>query len=510
VGAAALPNLAIAATAAMGGSMTAVGAAATVLYMLSNIMMNLFMKWMFSEAGGKFALPWTMLAFQQVEAFLILQLWIACTEEGWGWSSVRGSDVRALDCLQILAVTCLFCCNVGLNSLSLVWMSITLNQTIRAFLPLGVLIFATCLERRSYPKWSYITAGVLITGIVLSCLHCPEFELYSFSLALGSTLIASLGCSLNGRILHVGSFCGQEGNPIVTVLMLQSLPAAAIFAVVAFVSEGQQLQHLVRNSSSSLCYEWLALLSLSGILALATNLFRCLLVAVTSALTETFAGNVKVAALCVIDNRLFGTVLGTINYVGVIVTFLGFSIHSVLQYVSASPIVPEATQQGDNLECGQDNASLQAKMQPTMLSMGQHQMRYSTNNLRGLALPETGLAAESLALQLKVARKRAVLALHNNCQPSRHSWHAGSSLSTCASSHSRDDMSIETTHSYSPMHSGISTGPDLSFEQANISVGSIPTRELSRARSEPPGYDLVGFLNSDSQLIVLPRLDETS
>jgi len=178
------------------------GAMTTVLYMVSNIVMNLFMKWLFSPNGGNFALPWTMLAFQQFEAYLILQTWTRCMEGDWGWSGITGAKLQIVDFFQILAVTGLFCFNVGLNSLSLVRMSITLNQTIRAFLPLGVLLFATCLEKRPYPRWSYFTAAMLITGIVLSCMHSPEFELYSFSLALVSTLIAALNCSLNGRLLH--------------------------------------------------------------------------------------------------------------------------------------------------------------------------------------------------------------------------------------------------------------------------------------------------------------------
>ena len=41
------------------------------------------------------------------------------------------------------------------------------------------------------------------------------------------------------------------------------------------------------------------------------------------------------AALCVIDNRLFGTRMYGYNYLGVTLTFLGFSVHVLLQYLAA-------------------------------------------------------------------------------------------------------------------------------------------------------------------------------
>merc|ERR1719323_1224906 len=80
--------------------------------------------------------------------------------------------------------------------------------------------------------------------------------------------------------------------------------------------------------------DWLALVSVSSLLALMANLGRCFLVAATSALMETLAGNAKVAALCIIDNLLFHTALCTHNYAGIALTFGGFSVHVLLQYAS--------------------------------------------------------------------------------------------------------------------------------------------------------------------------------
>lgn len=336
----------------------AAGAASSLLFVLLNCAMNIYTKWLFSPGGGNFPLPWTMLAVQQIEAYLVLQILLAIKDPTgrFGWIKMRTSgseQVSAVvlapgeeerqeeilgmaEMLQVFAVTGLFCLNVGLNSLSLVRISITLNQTVRAFLPAGVLLLATCIERRAYPSHSYCTTVFLIAGIALTCWGSPDFDLIGFNLALMSTMVAAAGTSLNGRLLSVGPFRGTGSVNIMRLMMLQSLPSFFIFSIIAAATEMNAVsKHLVAEESGG----WpviLGLVSVSSALALVSNLGRCFLVASTSALMETFAGNTKVAALCVIDNRLFGTRMYSYNYLGVALTFLGFSVHVLLQYLSGA------------------------------------------------------------------------------------------------------------------------------------------------------------------------------
>eukprot|EP00913_Durusdinium_trenchii_P000555 g511.t1 len=143
-------------------------------------------------------------------------------------------------------------------------------------------------------------------------------------------------------------------------MMLQSIPAFFVFTIVAVLTEmNALLKHLAEAQESGTGWPMiLGLVSVSSALALVSNLGRCFLVASTSALMETFAGNTKVAALCVIDNRLFGTKMYGLgfrrdvgryrleprflkamlcyNYAGVTLTFMGFSVHVLLQYLSGA------------------------------------------------------------------------------------------------------------------------------------------------------------------------------
>jgi len=236
------------------------GVITSCVFIVLNVAMNLYMKWLFSPSGGDFALPWTMLAVQQLQSYMVLQPWMAYRgTRSWGWDITpppgdnngdEGSmELGWVGMLQVLAVTVLFCLNVGLNGLSLVRISITLNQTVRAFLPVGVLVLASCLEGRAYPSHSYITTAILVMGIILTCWGSPDFEVQGFCLAFGSTMVAALGASLNGRLLNKGPFSSAGPEKIMQLTMLQTVPAFFICSFVATrkflfsVNDGGDIQH---------------------------------------------------------------------------------------------------------------------------------------------------------------------------------------------------------------------------------------------------------------------------
>jgi len=408
------------------------GAASSLLFVLLNCAMNIYTKWLFSAGGGNFPLPWTMLAVQQIESYVVLQLLLAVKDPTgrFGWIKTRGTTEAAsvvlvpgeeerqeeilglVEMMQVFAVTGLFCLNVGLNSLSLVRISITLNQTVRAFLPVGVLLLGTCIERRAYPSHSYFTTIFLVIGIALTCWGSPDFDMLGFNLALMSTLVGAAGTSLNGRLLSVGPFRGTGSVNIMRLMMLQSLPAFFVFSVVAAFTERDALsKHLVDPEAGGWLHI-LALVSVSSALALVSNLGRCFLVASTSALMETFAGNTKVAALCVIDERLFGTRMYSYNYVGVALTFFGFSVHVLLQYLAGAKQDSKQAKEAkaartsgreglnEELERLKTEDLSEKPMTGSLSKVSSSQSVFILNMPRLISGAETGLFSEHLALRL--------------------------------------------------------------------------------------------------------------
>mmetsp|Transcript_37754 Transcript_37754/g.94731 ORF Transcript_37754/g.94731 Transcript_37754/m.94731 type:complete len:532 (+) Transcript_37754:167-1762(+) len=380
----------------------------SLFFIVLNVAMNIYMKWLFDPDGGDFALPWTMLAIQQLQAYVVLQPWLAhygpFPRGGWdvcgqhGNGDADGDHLELQSFMQVLVMTLLFCLNVGLNSVSLVQISITLNQTVRAFLPVGVLLLASVVEQRAYPSHSYATTLLLVAGIALTCWGSPDFKLYGFLLAFCSTLVAALGTSLNGRLLSKGPF--GKGGPygIARLVMLQSVPAFCIFALIAYITEGRQVREVLMDTSGR--WQWyhrLGLVSFSSALALLSNLGRCFLVAATSALMETLAGNAKVAALCAIDHELFGTSLFPYNYMGIALTFSGFTMHVILQWATKEsrelPTEPGSERRGTRTWSTDDDDPHQAPSH-----VGARRRVLTRPHL--LSAADTGLVAEHFAVEM--------------------------------------------------------------------------------------------------------------
>lgn len=398
------------------------GVTSSLLFIVLNASLNLYTKWLFSSEGGNFPFPWTMLAAQQLESYIVLQTWLAYTDAanscGWGAESQGLRDVSGCTSLiQVLAATALFCLNVGLNSLSLVRISITLNQTVRAFLPVGVLLLGSCIERRIYPMNCYATTAVIVSGIALTCVGTPAFEWFGFSLALLSTFVAAVGSSLNGWLLNAaGPFQNASGG-IARLMMLQSVPAFFLFSTVALFLELPHLSQAVAVLDYTEIYVKIALVLVSGIIALLSNLGRCGLVAATGALMETMAGNAKVALLCEIDHAFFGTVLTGRSYFGILLTFSAFSTHVLLQYANKAAVTDDDQDDPDDAleeEMPLDGAR-KFQGSPAKPPIGSPFKKVKINLPRMISGAETGLAAEHVALRL--GKRSGVSPMENRDEP---------------------------------------------------------------------------------------------
>jgi len=383
------------------------GLQGSLFFVVLNVAMNIYTKWLFSKDGANFPLPWTMLTIQQMQTFMVLHPGLivmrrrGMDKEGEalpGGNSGQHKNIGFKEYLKVCVITVLFCVNVGLNSLSLVHISITLNQTVRAFLPVGVLVLGCCFESTPYPWHSYATTGVLVFGIALSCWDSPSVEWYGLWLAFISTLMAAVGTSLNGQMLKETPF-GKNRYGIANLIYVQSIPAMFIFAAIAYFTEGHEAaiklwmptavaeasEHASNLAMDSRvrCLLNFCLVSFSSVLALLSNLGRCFLVAATSPLTETLAGNAKVAALCIIDHYLFHTALGWKNYAGIGLTFSGFSVHLLLQYASKGEGSQEPSRRSEMSE-----------------NTGSGATKRQINRPRIISAADTGLAAEYLAVEI--------------------------------------------------------------------------------------------------------------
>jgi hypothetical protein len=205
--------------------------------------------------------------------------------------------------------------------------------------------------------------------------------------------VAAGGTSLTGRLLSKGPFARSGPYGIANLLFIQSIPAVFIFSLIALLTEWQKVSAKLTGDDDG-GRHWsplgfLALVSVSSFLALLANLGRCFLVAATSALMETLAGNAKVAVLCCLDHLVFGTVLHVFNYIGITLTFLGFSVHVLLEAATRH----EEPQNGEGSSEDQEELDAVPEMRQRLMS--------TVPRARLVSGLETGLAAEEMAGMLR-------------------------------------------------------------------------------------------------------------
>jgi hypothetical protein len=180
------------------------------------------------------------------------------------------------------------------------------------------------------------------------------------------------------------------------------------------------------------------------------NLGRFGLVAATSALMETLAGNFKVALLCLIDHELFHTTLYFHNYLGVVTTFLGFSGHVLLQYIRALMEQDQAEEEDEKdlatipegeegeermLELKEHSADTgRARAESTASSRGARRSRVDSMEIpQMMSGGETGLAAELVSVQmgrksLKLTKPDKLFTIEEDVEverPRAATWAAG-------------------------------------------------------------------------------------
>ena len=284
-----------------------------VVFIGLNVTLNLYNKWLFSKAG--LPLPLTLVVAQQLGGGLALAAWFAWREGRLPW-------VGRTQAFGAVGMSLFFGANTVLNNASLVSLSLTLNQCVRAFMPCVVLVVAVVLEGKRYP-WTMWGTGVLIAaGIVMGVWKNPSFELAGFVMVAASTVLAGCFDSMSGRMLGGGERLAP------TVLALYQSAVVAVGCLPFLVLwEGEALRTAVAEDQGIFA------LGMGGgaALALAYNLVRFNLVKQTNSLFIPMLGNFKVGMLVVLDVWLFGEKLSTLNVVGVVVTVGAFVLHAALE-----------------------------------------------------------------------------------------------------------------------------------------------------------------------------------
>lgn len=291
-----------------------------LLYMAAQAVMNLYMKHLMSRitvAPGLEGLPASFLVtgLQQLVA-LCLFLGLVCLA-GHRLPGLLPERLNGRQRLLILGLAVAFSLNMGLNNFSLAFIPLSINQVIRACMPLATALLQATASRStngvSGPEWVCMVAGVACA--VLTVVSRTEGHL----LASGGIFFGVILCS-------VSVLCGAADlvmkQTTGTELKLRSVTAMGLMALPSFLfllvpgcfwhhplpdawaaqlvpSEGSACwtDADVLVEACSLRAGLLGFVALSGVLSFGYNVFTTFFAVRLTATTASFVGNFPTSTL---------------------------------------------------------------------------------------------------------------------------------------------------------------------------------------------------------------------
>jgi len=239
------------------------------------------------------------------------------------YTRVRIEDNEIL--LKLLTISVFFAINTGLNNTSLLYLTLSANQIIRALLPAVCAVFATFIEGKKYSHAQWGTMFILVVGVILALVDNPTFDELGTILCLISVIGAALHVSV------VGYFLGRslKLSPF-DILFYTTIPIGLILLPPFLVSnEIEKLNLFVEKEG------WgrsITLISIGGCIAFAYNVIHYLFIHFTSSVYTTVAGNMKVAIIVAFSFIFLDDEATVLNIIGLSIACFAFFANSYLEF----------------------------------------------------------------------------------------------------------------------------------------------------------------------------------
>jgi len=210
------------------------------------------------------------------------------------------------------------------ENISIVYISISLNQVIKSTMPAGTIIAAILFERKMFSRQLVISTVVIVVGAALAVFKNPEFHWVGVLTAIASMLLGVVQAVATGFLLQRTSL-----NVLIIALTI-SLPGLVSLVPIFLLTEYESLPEHMTNSNSG---EILLIILFISVLAFFYNMSHYLLINYTSAHYAVLFGNVKVLVLVVISMAIFNTPFTAINLVGMVLSLAGFCAYNFVRYL---------------------------------------------------------------------------------------------------------------------------------------------------------------------------------
>jgi drug/metabolite transporter (DMT)-like permease len=230
---------------------------------------------------------------------------------------------------RVAPLSTLFCTNIVLGNISLQYIPVSFNQTIKAAVPACTVLLQTVLMLKKHPTGRYWSIIPIVGGVMLATYTEVNFHPIGFWTAV-------LGCFVTASWAIVSGVAMVRLNPVCLIYYMAPW-SAGMLLLISFFHEYPDM--IAKHGGLGYLGLWnLFLLFLSGAFALLLNVSSFFVINKTSPLTYTVSGNVKVALSVVISVAIFHNEITLMNGVGCGITILG-----VAWYQSVKDEAPQPT-----------------------------------------------------------------------------------------------------------------------------------------------------------------------
>ncbi|KAG2499852.1 hypothetical protein HYH03_002143 [Edaphochlamys debaryana] len=220
----------------------------------------------------------------------------------------------------LLFVSVCFAINIGLNNISLLSISLSLNQVIRASIPVFTAIGSVMIEAKPPSRQEFLSLLVLVGGVAIAV-----YEGSSTKSSFWGIVLCLIGTMCNGLMMSsIGRLLTEKLD--VLRLTFYTAPVAG-FVLLPFFNrlEAESFQDYKGHGST-----WIGILLLGCLNALLYNLIHSLVIKVTSSVTTTVIGEMKIVLILLLSAVVLGeSDVWTVKLmVGTTTAILGFCMYS--------------------------------------------------------------------------------------------------------------------------------------------------------------------------------------
>ena len=301
-------------------------------YLGLNSLLNLLNRWALGLYGLRF--PLIMTSCHMIFGSCALAPMMLLRED---YASRHGA-VLGNDWKGLLVIAVFNGVQIAFNNASLTVMELSMNQVIRASIPVLVALLAVCIEGKVPSKAEVACLIVISLGVMLAVWEESRNAVLGIVLTLMSTVLQSIQMSVSGKVMS-----GKSGKLDSFQMTFYTGPAAFItLAPFAFASESAVFFQSLSDKPGAT----VGFLLGSCCVAVVYNVVLFQSVRTLSSVGTAILGNVKIVCLLFLSSMLLGELGGwsANQYLGCFLTFLAAGVYSYVKATANKPPPPAAVQ----------------------------------------------------------------------------------------------------------------------------------------------------------------------